>query len=342
MLKRSLIVAAIALSLMVAAKPIPTVYAVLMSEAELAVLDASTTREDSAKQSKDGNAFVRALKAPFKAIGRMFGAGKKDDGKLHRLSEKDVKKFESAGVLKVQDATLVPSAESANTRTNPAPDLGAAPPTKEQADKIASRQNVATARSLMNQGKVNEALTSLNSAISLDSKNGEAHNLMAIAYEAKGMRERAFKEFELALKYSNAQPEFLSNLGYLYFKNGEYDKAAKYLRRAVKAAPEQQRYWNNLGLVEAQRNNFDEAYNAFAHAVGEYQGHLNIANRLQANGNDGGAIKHLELARAIKPNSKEILVRLISLYKRTGQAELAEETRKAFVSASTFAAAPEK
>jgi len=81
MIKRSLIVAAIALSLIVAAKPVPTVHGVLMTEAELAALDASTTREDSQKQSKDGNAFVRALKAPFKAIGRLFGAGKKDDGK---------------------------------------------------------------------------------------------------------------------------------------------------------------------------------------------------------------------------------------------------------------------
>jgi Flp pilus assembly protein TadD len=194
----------------------------------------------------------------------------------------------------------------------------------------------------MDQGKINEALTSLNSAISLDSKNGEAHNLMGIAFESKGIRERAFKEFELALKYDDNEAEFLSNLGYLYFKNGEYDKAAKYLKRAVKAAPEQQRYWNNLGLVEAQRNNFEEAYTAFAHAVGEYQGHLNVANRLQNKGNEVEAIKHLELARAIKPNSKEILVRLISLYKRTGQAALAEEARKSFVSASTFAAAPEK
>ena len=342
MLKRSLIVAAVVLSLVVVAKPIRIVHGVLMTTTELEMLTASTVPQGDAKQSKDGNGFVRVLKAPFKAIGRLFGAGKKDDNKLQRLSEKDVKKFESAGVLRVVDATLVQGSDAPGAKTVPAPDLSIVPPSKEQADQIQARQKVAQARILMNDGKLNDALNYLSTAVSLDPKNGEAHNLLGVAFESKGMRERAFKEFELALRNNSNQPEFLSNLGYLYFKNGDYDKAAKYLKRSVKIAPRQQRAWNNLGLVEVERGNFDDAYKAFARAVGEYEGHLNVANMLQNKGYDREAIKHLESARATTPASKDILVRLIALYKRTGQSELAEEARKSFVAASTFAAAPNK
>jgi tetratricopeptide (TPR) repeat protein len=154
------------------------------------------------------------------------------------------------------------------------------------------------------------------------------------------MRQWALKSFETAVRYDSNQAAFLNNLGYLHLKNGEYDSAAKYLKRAVKISPQQQRYWNNLGLVEVQRENFDEAYNCFARAVGEFEGHMNLANRLQARGYDSQAIKHLELARAIRPTSREILVRLISLYKRTGKTEQAAEATSSFVSLSTTAAAP--
>src|SRR5258705_12657821 len=155
MLKRSLIIVAITFSLIVAARPVPIVHAFLMT-GELETVDATAAPQGSEKKSKDGNGFVRVLKAPFKAIGRIFGGG--NDDKLRRISEKDAKKFESGGVLRVVDATIVPARESAGSKNNPAPGQSDTTPTKEQADKIAARQNVAQARTLMNEGKENEAL----------------------------------------------------------------------------------------------------------------------------------------------------------------------------------------
>ena len=340
MLKRSMVVLSLTLMLVFTAQPTQPVYGILMTPDEVAMANASSDAENK----DSGNAFVRAISAPFKAIGRIFGAGKKDN-KPHRLSEKDVKKFETAGTVKVVDATLVNTPESMGLKTNPAPatDATAPAPSKEELNKIQARQNVARARTMVennDNNNLNEVFDLLNAAIKLDPKNGEAHNLLGIAYEAKGMRQWAFKSLETAVKYDSNQPEYLNNLGYLYLKNGEYDSAAKYLRRAVKISPQQQRYWNNLGLVEVQRENFDEAYNCFVRAVGEFEGHMNLANRLQARGYDSQAIKHLELARAIRPTSREILVRLISLYKRTGKTEQAAEATNSFVSLSTMAATP--
>ena len=174
-------------------------------------------------------------------------------------------------------------------------------------------------------------------AVSTDPKLHEAYNLMGVAYEMKGMRDRAFESFEKAVKADDDNGEYLNNLGFLYFKNGDYDKAAKYLKPAVKVAPQAQRYWNNLGLVQAQRAKFDEAYDSFAHAVGEYEGHVNVANRSQAMGYDKIAIKHLEQARVLRPATAEILLRLAVLYKRTGNDELAVEANKALVATKSQA-----
>jgi len=325
MIKRSLIVLALTVVLVTSAVPVPRVYGVLMTPEEVAMLDA-TSRDDDG-QSKGDNTFVRVLKAPIKAIGRLFGVGKKDD-KLQRLSRKDVKKFESVGTAKVVDARTTgfetPAAPAESV--NPA-DVALAP----------AQENLERGRALLNSGNPTDAITMLSTAVSTNPKLHEAYSLLGVAYELKGLRDRAFESFEKAVKADSDNGEYLNNLGYLYFKNGDEDKAAKYLKRAVKAAPQVQRYWNNLGLVQAQRAKFDEAYECFVHAVGEYQGHINVANRSQAMGYDKIAIKHLEEARVLRPATAEIFLRLAVLYKRTGNEELAAEANKALVATKSQA-----
>jgi len=326
MLKRSLVVALLTLVLVISAVPIRPVSGVLMTPEEVAMLDAAS-RDAKDDQSKGDNTIVRVLKAPFKAIGRIFGiGGNKDDSKPRRLSRKDVKKFETVGADKIVDARTTGS-ESAST----------AQPAENAATVVAPQENLERGRALLNSGNVNDAITVLSTAASSDPKLHEAYNLLGVAYEAKGMRDRAFESFEKALKADEHNAEYLNNLGYLHFKNGDYDTAAKYLKRAVKAAPAVQRYWNNLGLVQAQRAKWDDAYECFLHAVGEYEGHMNVANRSQAMGYDKTAIKHLEQARAMRPPTAEILLRLAVLYKRTGNEQLAAEANSALTAARSQA-----
>ena len=338
MAKRSLIVFALTLVLVTSAVPVRNVHGVLMTPEEVAMLDAASKKDVRDGQSSGDNAFVRVLKAPFKAVGRLFGlGGKKDDNKLERLSKKDVKKFESVGTTRTIDArtgggfeTPAPAATTTDTAAAVNPALAPA------------QENLERGRALLNSGNAADAIAVLSTAVSTDPKLHEAYNLLGVAYEAKGMRDRAFESFEKAVKADEKNAEYLNNLGYLHFKNGDLDKASKYLKRAVKVAPQGQRYWNNLGLVQAQRANFDDAYESFVHAVGEYQGHINVANRSQAMGYDKAAIKHLEQARALRPATAEILLRLAVLYKRTGNDELAAEVNKALVAARSEANAKQE
>ncbi len=328
MVKRSLIVVAVTLALVTSAVPVRRVSGVLMTPDEVAKLDAaSRDAEDQAK--KGDNTFVRVLKAPIKAIGRLFGVGKDDDGKPQRLSRKDVKKFESVGAAKVVDArTTGFETPAAGTTENITPADAALAP---------APANLERGRALLKSGNAADAITVLSTAVSSDPSLHEAYSLMGVAYEMKGLRDRAFESLEKAVKADKDNGEYLNNLGFLHFKNGDNDKAAKYLKRAVKVAPQVQRYWNNLGLVQAQRMKFDDAYDCFVRAGGEYEGHMNVANRSQAMGFDKIAIKHLEQARVLRPATAEILLRLAVLYKRSGNEELAAEANTALVAAKSQA-----
>lgn len=331
MVNRSLIVIALTLALVTSAVPVRRVYAIVMTPDEVSTLDAAS--KDVENQSKGDNTFMRVLKFPVKTVGRLFGVGKKNDNKIQRLSRKDVKKFESVGTTKVVDArtTGFETLAAPATETTTAVDAALAP----------ALANLERGRMLLSSGNAVDAITVLSTAVSTDPTLHEAHSLMGVAYEMKGMRDRAFESFEKAVKAAGGNGEYLNNLGYLHFKNGDHDKAAKYLKRAVKAAPQVQRYWNNLGLVQAQRAKFDDAFDCFVRAVGEYEGHMNVANRSQAMGYDKTAIKHLEHARVLRPANAEILLRLTVLYKRTGNDEMAAEANSALVAAKSQAAVKE-
>lgn len=330
MLRHLLIVIALGLMLVMVAEPIQSVHGIVMTTAEADMVN--STPEPGTSGEKSGNSFIRVLKAPFKAISRLFGGGKND--KLRRLSEKDTKKFESTGLVRVVDARIAPAPAA------PSPDIQVpTAPTTAPADanEAMALQRLESGRTFLNGGQLNEAISELSTATSLNPKLTEAHNLLGVAYELKGMRDLALRSLQLALKTDKANPEYLNNMGYLLFKNGDYEEATQYLKKAVKAAPDRQRYWNNLGLAQAQRAKFDEAFKSFERAGGEFEGHMNVAARMQAMGYEKDAIKHLEAARALHPNVALILVRLANLYRSVGKMEQAEEARRSLAAVQSLA-----
>src|SRR5688572_33230261 len=102
MLKRVAVALCIAALVVVISEPRSTVHSTVMTDAELALVTENANADEIQAEKKGGNRLVKVVTFPFKAVGRLFGFGKKEDpNKLHRLSEKDVKKFESAKVARV-------------------------------------------------------------------------------------------------------------------------------------------------------------------------------------------------------------------------------------------------
>jgi Flp pilus assembly protein TadD len=325
MLKSPLRIIIMVAALLVVVEPLRSVQGIILSQVERATISAPDTPVVKTEENQDskGNGFVRALKAPFKAIGRLFRRDKKDNNKIERISEKDIKKFE--GQI-----------------SNPAPVTQVTPVQKSDSSGASAQDHLEKGRALLNAGNLDEAIAELSTSVSLDAKLSEAHTLLGLAYERKGQVARAQNAFETALHAPDDEAMHLNNLGYLQYKYGEFEKAIKYLKRAVKLAPKDQRIWNNLGLAQAELGKFGDAYKSFARAGGEFSGHLNIAIRLENQGSSDEAIKHLEKALAIQPTSTVVLTQLVGLYERTGRHERADQARSALAAYTVANAAAEK
>ncbi len=270
-----------------------------------------------APKKKKGNKVARIFAAPFKAFGKLFS--RHDDNK-QRMSEKDSQGFTSVAVARVEDSRSVPS-----------PKLAAA---------ASAREHLAAGRSHLLSGRINEAISDLSTAVSLDPKLSEAHNLLGVAYDKKGFGDHARSAYERAVKAEPEDAQTLNNLGFSLYQNGNYRAAVDRLKRAVKLAPTDERILNNLGLALCRLGKFDDAYKNFARAAGPLTGNLNTARMLERFGRDDDAIKYYESARRIDPANTQALRRLADLYKRTGnptQSEIASNTLAAVSSATTAA-----
>lgn len=279
--------------------------------------DSGSEAGDIQPEKKGGNKVVKVITAPFKAFGRLFGGGNKEN-KIERMTEKDAERFVSAGITKIEDA------RNQNDR-------------KVRADGSA-REHMESGREFLLEGRYNEAISELSLAVSLDAKLTEAHNLLGVAYDKKGFGDRAKDSFERAVKLEE-DAENLNNLGFSLYQNGNYRAAVDRLKRAAKLAPNDERILNNLGLAYCRLGKVDEAYKAFARAAGPLTGNLNTAKMMERFGREDEAIRYYEAARQIDPVNTIALRRLADLYQRVGRASEADSARSALALAQNQNAA---
>lgn len=273
---------------------------------------------DAPAPKKKGGIFGKIFKAPLKAVGKLFGREGDDKG-LARITEKDAERFESAGVIRVED------------RDNERP----APP----AEGGSARDYLERGRALLEEGRLNDAIDQLSRAASLDPKLSQAHSLLAVAYDRKGLHDRAEDSYRHAINVNDNDPQALNNLGYSLYLNGNYRAAVDKLKRAARLAPADSRVLNNLALAQVRLGKYDDAYRNFARAGGEFNGHSNLAALLVRMGREDRAVEHLEAARRIQPDSQNVLRQLAELYDRTGRKDKADEARVALQEADERQAA---
>ena len=268
-------------------------------------------------RKKGGNKVVKVLAAPFKAFGKLFGRGD-DKNKISRMTEKDAERFETVGITRIEDA---------RTAT-----------TKKETSTGSAREHLELGREYLIEGRYSEAVSELSTAVSLDPKLTEAHNLLGVAYDKKGFGDRAKDSFERAVKLEE-DADTLNNLGFSLYQSGNYRAAIDRLKRAAKLAPGDERILNNLGLAYCRLGRVDEAHKAFTRATGPVMGNLNTAKMLERFGREDDAIKYYEAARQIDPLNTIALRRLADLYQRVGRVTESESARVALAMASNGSAA---
>ncbi|MDQ3134611.1 MAG: tetratricopeptide repeat protein [Acidobacteriota bacterium] len=266
------------------------------------VIDANT----EVAPKKKGNRFARFFKAPFKAVGNLF----KDDKKMQRPSAEDAARFESSPLMRVEDANSAPAAKRENGGQS-------------------AKDYLERGQDYLNDNRLNEAIGELSRAIALDARLAKAHNLLAVAYDRKGLHDRAKDSYENALDITREDAQTLNNLGYSMYLNGNYRAAVERLKRAAKLAPADERIWNNLALAQSRLGKYDDAFKSFKRATGELTARFNVAAMLERAGRESDAITHYEEARKLQPNSETALRRLADLYQRHGHSDKATQARHA-------------
>ena len=152
--------------------------------------DSGSDAGNAVEKKKGGNKVVKVLTAPFKMFGRLFRHN--DDNKLQRMTEKDAEKFESVGVARVQDSRSVDLAKVSASAS--------------------AKEHLAAGRSYLLNGQLNEAISELSTAASLDPKLSEAHNLLGVAYDKKGLADSP-KDRMSAPQGEHDDAPTLNNLG---------------------------------------------------------------------------------------------------------------------------------
>lgn len=259
----------------------------------------SPTGKAGDEKKKGGSRIAKLFTAPVRAFNRIFGRGR-GDNKPQRLSEKDVERFESAGAMRVTDAR---DAETAHG----------------QKGSVTARDYLERGRTLLNAGSASAAITELSRAVSLDPKLTEANNLLGLAYDRKGMHERAKEFYESGVRAQPQDAQALNNLGFSFYLSGNYRAAVDRLKKAAKLAPGDQRILNNLALAQCRLGKYGDAFKSFARAGGELTGRLNTATMLERAGRNDEAITYYEAARRLDPANRTALSRLADLYARANR-----------------------
>jgi len=330
------------------------------ADAEEAPAEAPAPNGDAAPapgqpQKRKGNAFARALSAPFRALARLFGGGKKNDAAKKRGQPAPPSKTETAAAVKPKPAEPAAAAQEPAAAAAPplqsvlkdAPAVRAAegPRVVRPAEAGAARPNtgmwipviegipkdpLSQGRALLEHGYVQESISELSiAATQVGPGLVEANNLLGIAYDRMGWHRQAIEAYQRALTFAPKDPYVLANLGFSLHLADDHQNALKRLKQASKLAPGTPVIYNNLGIVLARLRKYEEAYKHFAIASNEYDAHLKLAGILEDQRRDAEAVKHYEAALNMQPGASAVLERLVALYDRTGQRDKADTARRA-------------
>lgn len=158
-------------------------------------------------------------------------------------------------------------------------------------------------------GLKDKALLHLQNALKIRPVYPEALNTMGYIYATNGQFELARGAFEKAIAdpfYKT--PQFaVYNLGRLYERNGDIERALSYYQQAVKL---DQRYgiaWLRIGQIQEQLHRTDEARHAYGNAVRESpdlaEAHLRFGILSYSTGDLQAALRSLSRVREIAPNT---------------------------------------
>jgi tetratricopeptide (TPR) repeat protein len=177
-------------------------------------------------------------------------------------------------------------------------------------------------------GDMERALSDLNKALELDSKNSATYIERAwFMSEYLNQPENACKEIAKALENDNTNPDNYLMSAQLLRRIGDSKRQLKSLNESIKLAPETPIYLCERGLFYSQRGQFEKAQNDFknAHLIDtlDYTVYHYLYKHYILKGELDSAIIAINSAIKIEPNDPEHYYNLAKIFERQGKNTLA-------------------
>lgn len=120
-------------------------------------------------------------------------------------------------------------------------------------------ERLARARTLVEEGRVRDAIDVYRALVSDHPSNVRARNNLGVLYDELGSHELALEQFEAARELEPENVEVLTNLGASLGGVGRFEEAERELRRAQRLDPEALDVRANLGILYYRRGLYAQA-----------------------------------------------------------------------------------
>jgi tetratricopeptide (TPR) repeat protein len=163
---------------------------------------------------------------------------------------------------------------------------------------------------LFDDGRVDDAVVQLRTALRLDPTYADAHNNLGRALAAQGKYQDAEPQYREALRLNPNSAQAENNLGVALERQGRHGEAQAHYDEALRLKPDYAEARNNLGVVLAERGRYDDAIAQYGEALRlkpDYaEAYSNLGNALLRKGNPAEAERQYREALRMSPGYAEV------------------------------------
>jgi tetratricopeptide (TPR) repeat protein len=187
---------------------------------------------------------------------------------------------------------------------------------------------------LLNEGNLYEAEALFRRTIKINPTYSPAYYNLGNLLQQQGKINEAISNYRQATEQQMPNPSDLHiNWANALAKNREYEEAEAHLRRAIKIKPTYAPAYYNLGNLLQQQGKLNEAISNYRQALelrmpNPYDVHLNLAIALAQNREYEQALKHLNAALRINPDSPQVYYNWGRILQKQGKLDEAIEKWK--------------
>ncbi len=179
------------------------------------------------------------------------------------------------------------------------------------------------------QQKLDDALSFIEKALTLEPNRADAHNAYAVMLEQKGNIGKALEEWQKAIEIDSNCYDAYINLTNAYWKIEEYEKACTHGKKAISLNPEQANGYINYGAALVSLGKTEEAIKNWEKALELHEDHpnalINLGNSYRNLGDFAKAEEYCRRALEIVPNDPSAHQNMGSLLLDQSHVDKAEE-----------------